>query len=466
VLILQLSAYVSYLDFGVQTAVSKYVAEYEARGDREGASNRASAGFLITLITSIIGIFLTTVLAWRVPHLFQDMPAYLYRDVRIGLMLVGASLASMLASSVFSAIFLGLQRFSVPMTISIVSKVLFTVVVCSTAMLHSSLVVMGAGAAIVNVSTALLQVAAWQKLAGQIRVSLFEIKWAVLKEMLGYCGILAIWQAGMLCVSGLDVTIVGHYDFSETAYYSIATLPTNLILLIIVSMLGPLMPATSALSTQRNPNEMGKILARTTRYSTILLLLTGVPLIVCGFYILRCWVGAVYAFHTIGYLRILILANVLRNICLPYATMVAATGKQKFATAAAICEAIVNVASSIFLASRLGAIGVALGTLLGAVVSVSMHFLLSMHNTRKTLELSRSHLFIDGVIRPSMIAVPSILLFPLWCAPESPFLSPQMCLIWGLGTLLFAWFGGLGFEERSSLVRIVRDRILPSTDHG
>src|SRR3984957_20546664 len=34
VLILQLAAYISYLEFGIQTAVSKFVAEYDPRGDR------------------------------------------------------------------------------------------------------------------------------------------------------------------------------------------------------------------------------------------------------------------------------------------------------------------------------------------------------------------------------------------------------------------------------------------------
>src|ERR1700677_3772967 len=43
VLILQVSAYVSYLEFGIQTGISKYVAEYEARNDASGSSKRASA---------------------------------------------------------------------------------------------------------------------------------------------------------------------------------------------------------------------------------------------------------------------------------------------------------------------------------------------------------------------------------------------------------------------------------------
>jgi O-antigen/teichoic acid export membrane protein len=463
VLILQLSAYVSYLDFGVQTAISKYVAEYEARGDTEGARHRASAGFSIMLAASIIGVLLTLVLAWRVPYIFRDMPASLYKDVRIALTLVGISLATVLASSVFSAIFLGLQKYSVPMGISIINRLLFTLVVCSTVFFRSSLALMGLGAALVNTFTSLLQIAAWRKWAGQVRVSIFMGSWTIFKEVLGYCGTLAIWQAAMLCISGLDVVIVGRYDFPETAYYSIATLPTSFMLLIIVSVLGPLLPAASALSTQRTPKEMGNLLIRATRYSTILLLVTGLPLIVCGFYILHYWVGAPYAFHAIRYLQILVIANITRNICLAYATMVVATGQQKLATASAVSESIVNLTSSIFLARHLGAIGVALGTCLGALVGVLVHFFLSMHNTRNTLRVSRPRLFQRGVGRPAVIAIPSILLLPLWWSSTSPYLSPQLSLAWCFATLLLAWFGGFSSEERHLILQVLKGRIASLT---
>jgi O-antigen/teichoic acid export membrane protein len=42
VLILQLSAYVNMLDFGLQTAIGKFVAEYDASGDREASHHLVS----------------------------------------------------------------------------------------------------------------------------------------------------------------------------------------------------------------------------------------------------------------------------------------------------------------------------------------------------------------------------------------------------------------------------------------
>ncbi len=409
VLILQLGAYVSYLDLGIQTGVSKFVAEYDARGDEVGAGRYASAGFALMLLGGMLGLGLTLVLAWQVPRLFGSMPANLYHDVRISVMLVGSSLSFGLVCAVYSAVFLGLQRYWIPMTISIVNRASFTAIVLAVVALHGNLTAMGISLALVNVATGLLQVVAWSKKASHIRIS-----------------------------------------------PRIATLPTSFVLSIIGSMMSPLMPASSAMSTQYSASEMGDFLVKTTRYTTLMLLLTGLPLIVCGFPILRLWVGPVYALHTLKYLRILVFANVIRNLCAPYATMVCATGRQGAGTAAVGSEALVNLSSSIYLASRFGAIGVALGTTLGSFVSVSLHFAMTMHFTHQTLTISRSQLFLKGLLQPAMIAIPSLVLLPLWWSPSRMALSPQLAIVWGLSTLVFAWFGGLSQKERNDLVRLSR----------
>ncbi len=227
VLILQLSAYVGYLDFGVQTAVAKHIAEYEARGDGEGSCRCASAGFAITVGAAILGLLLTGLLAWQVPHFFRAMPPELFGDVRTSVLFVGSSLCVVLAASVFAALFLGLQRYEVTMIITIAGRLLFGAMIWLAAEVHGSLVLMGAIAASVNMTIAGLQVAAWRKLASRIRVSLRSIDRGMLANMLKYCAIMTVWSVCMLFISGLDLTIVGHYSFGETAYYAVANSPTS-----------------------------------------------------------------------------------------------------------------------------------------------------------------------------------------------------------------------------------------------
>ncbi len=456
VLILQLAAYVSYLDLGVQTAVSKFVAEYDAKGDRTGAGRHASAGLVFMLLAGALGLIVTLLLAWQVPRLFHGMPANLYHDVRVSVILVGSSLSFGLVCAVYAAVFLGLQRYWVPMTIGIVNRVSFAVIILAVVALHGNLEAMGIAVALVNVGTGLLQVLVWRRKASHIPISTALASMGILKTMARYCSLQSIWVFGMLCVAGLDITIVGHYDYAQTAYYSIAVLPTNFVLLIISSLVNPLMPASSALSTQRSPAEMGDFLAKITRYGTVVLLLTGLPLMVYGFPFLRLWVGPAYAVHTIRYLRILVLANIIRNLCAPYATMMVATDNQGPATAASVCEAVVNLGSSIYLASRFGAIGVAMGTVIGSLVSVSLHFAISMHYSRRILAISRARLFLKGILQPAITAIPSLLLLPLWWSSPRMDLNPGLAIFWGAGTLAFAWLAGLSGKERTYLMHLAR----------
>jgi len=138
--------------------------------------------------------------------------------------------------------------------------------------------------------------------------------------------------------------------------------------------------------------------------------------------------------------------------------MIAATGKLGVAAAAAISEAVVNLGSSIFLASRYGAIGVAVGTFLGSIVSVTLHFAITMRFTRQTLAISRLRLFLTGFLRPAAIVVPSMVLLPLWSFPAHPVLGPRLSVAWSLSTLSLAWLCGLTRKERSDLIRRLRGR--------
>jgi O-antigen/teichoic acid export membrane protein len=460
VLILQLAAYVSYFDLGIQTGVSKFVAEYDAKGDLAGAGRHASAGLALMLIAAVLGVVLTFILAWQVPRLFSAMPSNLYHDVRISVLLVGSSLSFGLVCAVYSAVFLGLQRYWIPMTLSVVNRASFAAVVVAVVFLHGSLTAMGIAVALVNVSTGMLQVVAWRTKASHVRISTRLMDSRVLRTVARYCSLQSIATVAMLCVAGLDVTIVGHYDYVQTAYYSVATLPTTFVLAIVGSMMGPLIPASSALSTHRSAAAMGDFLAKVTRYSAAMLLLTGLPLIVCGYPILRMWVGPAYALHTFRYLRILVFANIIRNLCAPYATMVAATGRQGAVIATAVSEAVVNLGSSIYLARRYGAVGVALGTLLGSFVSVALHFAISMHLTQKALTISRSRLFWRGMLQPAIIAIPSLVILPSWWSPIPMTFGLGLGIVWGLSTLLVAWFGALDANERSDLARLCQTRLL------
>jgi O-antigen/teichoic acid export membrane protein len=309
---------------------------------------------------------------------------------------------------------------------------------------------MGAGVAAVNVCTGLAHFFAWRRKAGHIRLRPFPVDFAELRRMVGYCVILTVWSMCMLVISGLDLTIVGHYAFTDAAFYSVAAAPTTIMLLVVGALMGPLLPAASALSATRTPEQMGNVLLRSTRLATTLYWVVALPLLLGGYIFLYLWVGTKYATAAIPMLRVLLLANLVRQLCGPYAAMVIATSRQRVATAAAIGEGVVNLTASILLAKRFGGVGVAAGTLIGAAASVSMHFGISMHYTRN-LAISRGRLFLLGILKPATIAIPSIVLLRFWWVAGMPRMTWPMWAAWAVSTPLLAYWVALSTEDRTVL---------------
>jgi O-antigen/teichoic acid export membrane protein len=116
-LVLQLSSYVGYLDFGIQTAVGRFVAHANEFNDAQQRDRIVSTSFAMLAGSAVLAMILVLVLAWQLPNLFRDMPANLRADARLSLLFIGGSLAVGLPFSVFNGIFIGLQRYEVPAAI-------------------------------------------------------------------------------------------------------------------------------------------------------------------------------------------------------------------------------------------------------------------------------------------------------------------------------------------------------------
>ncbi len=461
ILILQIAAYVGLLDFGIQTAISKYIAEHSTGQDNSTndlVHQYASVGTTVTLGLGSLGLLLSGALSLLVPHLFHALTPALTRDVQRGVLLVGGSNAILLACSSFAAFFRGLQRFTEPTLIALASKLLSVALIVTLVARHASLTAMGVALAMLNLLTAAAQVLAWRVLLPQIKLRLALVTLPVIRQVLAYCAVLGLWGAGMLIIMGLDLTIVGRFDFPSTAFYAVASTPITFLLLLLQATLEPLMPAVSALSATRDAARMGALLVRVTRYIVLLLEIAGLPLILFGSIVLTLWVGPVYARHCLPILRVLITAQLIRNLFAAYATMIIATGQQRHATLSGLCEAFANLLASILLGRHFGAIGVAYGTLLGAFVGIAVHLILSLPRTTQTLAIPRLTLLREAWLRPALAAIPTLLLLPFFPNSQPTHALYWASIPWAAATLLILWRFALTPSERSLLASPERRR--------
>ena len=261
------------------------------------------------------------------PLLFHAMPVFLWPQVRVGLIAIGCSTALSLPFSTFTAIFIGLQRYTYPTLVATLQPCLVHGRHHCDAARHrqpgqawrwSWPVQYRHGAGHLSAGTS------WPPIARPVpprRCTAYPCA-----RLFRYCGVLSIWTLGGLFISGLDTLIVGHFDFRNTGYYAVAASATNFAIMLLGSLVSPLMPATASFGVVSTPERMGALLLRASRYSNLLLFLIALPLFMGGYFLLRLWVGADYAQHALVFLRILLAANVLRYLVYVYTVMVVAGG--------------------------------------------------------------------------------------------------------------------------------------------
>lgn len=456
VLILQLSAYAAIFELGLQTAISKFVAQHHATDDHEGTSSVVSTATALLIGSAALALAAVVILVWQVPHLFAQLTPALVHQVRLGILLVGGATALALPTTALASSFQGVQRYSIPMVIGGASQLLSTLAILIAVFRHGSLIVMGACVAVITLTAGLVQIVAWRKYLAHIRITVSGVTRRMTRTILAYCASMSVWTFAMLLVSGLDTVIVGHFDFKQTGFYAVAASLTNFVILTAGAVFGPLLPAASQLAAVGDRAGVASLTLRSTRFCAVLLVVTGLPLLLYGEPILSLWVGPDYARNSILFLEILTIANMIRLCALPYSLIVLGNGRQRDGWIAAIGEGVINLTASIALAYRFGAIGVAMGTLIGAVFGLGLSVVCTMGFAQDAIPLSRREFMLRGLARPSACSVPlfAFLFFCKWNPLVHGFL-PSAAII--LVSVILLWGVGLTSSDRRIFSSAIRD---------
>jgi O-antigen/teichoic acid export membrane protein len=458
VLVLQLSAYTSFLDFGIQTAVGRFVAYTTELGEKKHRDRIINTAFSFLLGSAILGICLILFLSWQLPNLFPKLPISLQSDAQISLLLVGFSTAIGLPASVFSGVFIGLQRFEIPAIIIGGGKLLNGLILILTVRQYGAIIPMAIVFAIVNLITYFLQYFAYLRLKTDTIFSLKLIDKKAGKDLFSYCFSLSAWSFSMLLVMGIDTTLVGIFDFGSLAYYGVAASLITFITGLQSSIFNTLIPAAAVLSAQGDSKRLGNLLISTTRYGMFILLLSGLPLIAFAKIFLSNWLGISYVENTTALLQILLAANIIRLSAIPYSTLLIGTGQQRLVLLSPLLEGFSNFFFSIIFGIQFGATGVAAGTLMGAIVGVSLHYFYNMSRT-KSIDFKRNVFLLDGLIRPLICTFP--LLF-LACFSFTSFFKIYFDIFMIVSsvsaislTCLLTWSWGLLTSEKKRIINML-----------
>lgn len=450
-LILQLAATVNLFRFGVEIALGRLVSESLATGDDLRRNRIVTAALALLALAGLVAIALVVWLSGELGRWFGAVPPDLLRQARPTLLIVGITLSLGLPASAFAGVLAGLQRYEVTALVRGPSKLLAGFCLVLAAAAHSGLVVMAICWAVPNLLGAATLVLAGRRACPGIRIAVAMLHRAPLRETLVASAGLSAWSVAMIMINGLDNALVGHFDFANLAYYSLASSLVALLAGVQEAVFASLVPLSAAMNSGAAARQrLGSLLSTSTRYGAYLLLALAVPLLWLSFPILRIWVGLDYAYRTQQFLVILVIANCIRLVATPFATILAGTGQQLQAVATSLLEGVVNLVASILLGLHYGATGVAVGTLVGALVGISGASMYTLPKTRPFIQTQYWELFRDGVGRPLLVFVPLLLAYGLM-AMLTPAWNPAAAAVvlsgLALSGLLFWRYGCLPGER-------------------
>ena len=378
VLVLQTAAYVGYLNFGLQTAIGRYVAYAQERDDIEQRDSVFSTAFVGLCGAALLSLLCLAVAIVATPSIFPSVPSQLIPQMRLALLLVGFSMAVELPASSCNGVFIGMQRYEIPALTVGGARLLSAVGVVAAALAGRSLVVMAAIIAAANLLSYLAQYVALRRIVPDVRFQPSLVRRSTARELYGYCWGLTVMSFSMLLVparsgSGGPLRVrSGGAVLGGRGY-------DHLHLRLASAIINVVMPHAATLHAREKAEDMGRLVVSSTRLSALLLILSGIPIFLYAGPIIHLWIGQRYVASGAPLLAILVVANIIRLIGMPYAVIMVAAGQQNYIKVSPLSEGLSDFVASVVLGSLLGGIGVALGTLVGSIVGIISHLWYPCH---------------------------------------------------------------------------------------
>lgn len=404
-LMLQLAAYANYLDFGLQTAVARYLAGALEKGDHNQRDRLLSNAIAILAVAGVIAICGLGIVAWQLPHLFRSVPSGLSGEIGSGILILGLSTAIGLPLSAYAGVLIGMQRNEFPAIAIATSRLFGAAAVVLVAHHTHSLAWLALCIGGFNLVAGLVQWAIAKKLLPALRFSFAFLDRAMTAELVRYCSTLSVWSFAMLLVSGLDVTIIGLFNFQAVGAYSIAATLIMFFTGLISAAFSAILAPVAVLQARQEFSRIRRLILVTTRLNSYFSMGVIVLTFLFGEALVRAWVGPVYLAATLPVLKILLVAQAIRLVGSAYGTVLVGMGLQRFGLIPVLVEGVLNLVLSVLGMILIGPAGVAWATLVAALIALAITIFFVMPRIRE-FSIATSMFVRQGIVLPLLPFLP------------------------------------------------------------
>ncbi|HWG36444.1 MAG TPA: oligosaccharide flippase family protein [Terriglobales bacterium] len=396
------------LDFGLSIGVGRFFARHHAQDDREEISRLLSTGLAVSIIPAALMLLGGAALAIWAPRFFHFPPA-LDLQVRVAIMLVALAAALMIPGTILGSAIPALSRFDLQQLRNILwfslRALLYWVA------LQHGLGLVGVAAVALGVELAGLIFGAVlaMRLVPWVRLSRHGISMRTLRPLMTFSFFAFLLSMSSQLIFYSDNIVVGAVlGPLAVAYFSVAGGLVDQLrgsLKIVTTLYANLAAQIHAIE---GLDEMQQLFLVGSRLAVLLVLPGCIGLVLLGPEFLQLWLGPVYRMHSMAILMVLIVVVLVFAISISCTQVLYGMNRHRVNAYLSLTEACTNLGLSIILVRYLGAIGVAWGTLIPALVFELC--VLPIYTVRQ-LKLGTLR-YVGGVmVRPALVGGP----MAAWC---------------------------------------------------
>lgn len=446
--------YFGLFNFGLNTSITKYTAEYHAKNDQETLNKLISTIFVVFILIGVLIILISAALIPFIPRLLHLTPELIFVG-RVVFLIMGLNAALGFLLGLFGNVIYGYQRVDVSRIVSIIqltANALFTVI-----FLHLGFGLIGVVIAFsLSLLIAMFLCLLFIHRSGYgivMHPRLADVK--TLGNILPFsirCFILGLTSKVLYYTDNIVISIF--LGVSLVSSYSIAYRLSFMLATGCFIVLDTFFPRFTKLYASEDIDALKALYLRITKITVAITTPLALSLAIFGRSFIELWVGEAN-FVGIEVLLVFVAMNFIHSFAGPVGSLLQAIGKNKGLVYIEIGNAGLNFLLSIILVRRMGVLGVALGTLIAhSCTGTWIGPLLACRH----IGLSARKFLLSGILPPLLVGVPTGIIG--WMFIRNLF--PNNYFYLGLkGALVIVIYGaiylaiGATKEERQICLRII-----------
>jgi O-antigen/teichoic acid export membrane protein len=357
-LINAISSFINYVDLGLGTAITKYVAEYNASKNTAQLKNMLGSARTLFFFTGLLGLIIFTVIGkWFLPA-FQITGAEVNHIFWVFLF-AGITFLFTSLNVVYGSVLSALERFDLTTKVSMVGLIINSV--STILLLENGFQLKAVMALNMVLSFAALVVYHFyaKRLLPEVGMGLIFDKSEIVKAYkFGFLSFIS--NLATSCLVYLDRLIIPMFlGPAHLAFYSV---PGNVALKttgVTNSLAGMFFPMASAFSGSGEIDRLKNIYIRAFRNLSVVAAATTMAIILFGYKILYFWLGQEYADKGIEVLIIVTITYYIVSLYSPLQYMLLGMGRFKFLITLSLSMAAANLVLLLILVPKYGIVGAA-----------------------------------------------------------------------------------------------------------